>query len=167
MRARISLTPRCCAIASARACPRSSSRSRQERPQAERSTPRNRRRAGPDGTVNATVMIAANRKSKKLAILDEAGAFRQLVIECAGAAVGFVGQPIDAAGAGGARPLLNRRDQRAADLGKRCLAYDPRFRKTGSPRLLAYMGRYRSVLYVVPTSNLRGPSLGSGMGTRS
>ena len=39
--------------------------------------------------------------------------------------------------------------------------------KVGSPRLLAYMGRYRSVLYIVATSNLRGPSLGSGIGTRS
>jgi hypothetical protein len=45
--------------------------------------------------------------------------------------------------------------------------YDARCRKTDSPRLLAYMGRYRSVLYMVATSNLRGPSLGSGMGTRS
>jgi gentisate 1,2-dioxygenase len=48
-----------------------------------------------------------------------------------------------------------------------CLAYDARFRKTGSPRLLAYIGRYRSVLYMVATSRLRGPSLGSGMGTSS
>jgi len=45
--------------------------------------------------------------------------------------------------------------------------YDARCRKAGSPRLLAYMGRYRSVLYIVATSNLRGPSLGSGMGTSS
>ena len=42
-----------------------------------------------------------------------------------------------------------------------------RCRKAGSPRLLAYMGRYRSVLHMVATSNLRGPSLGSGMGTSS
>ena len=48
----------------------------------------------------------------------------------------------------------------------RWLAYDARCRKAGSPRLLAYMGRYRSVLYIVATSNLRGPSLGSGMGVR-
>src|SRR5262249_15057934 len=104
-----------CAMASARACPRSSRRSRQARPHAERSTPRNRRRAGPGGMVNATVMVGRESKSEKLAILNEAGAFRQLVVERAGAAVGFVGQPIDAAGAGGARPLLNRCDQRAAE----------------------------------------------------
>ena len=46
-------------------------------------------------------------------------------------------------------------------------AYDTRCRNTGSPRLLAYMGRYRSMLYMVAMSNLRGPSLGSGMGTSS
>jgi len=61
-----------------------------------------------------------------------------------------------------AKPALIAR--KAADYR---LAYDTRCRKTGSPRLLAYMGRYRSVLYMVATSSLRGPSLGSGMGTSS
>src|ERR1700704_1686527 len=45
--------------------------------------------------------------------------------------------------------------------------YDARLRKTGSPPLLEYVGRYRSVLYELATSSLRGPRLGSGMGTRS
>jgi hypothetical protein len=47
------------------------------------------------------------------------------------------------------------------------LRYEARCRKTDSPRLLAYMGRYRSVLYMVATSTLRGPSSGSGIGTSS
>src|SRR5439155_20957633 len=57
---------------------------------------------------------------------------------------------------------------RARDLRRlRALTYGARCINTDGPRLLAYMGRYRSVLYIVATSNLRGPSLGSGMDTSS
>src|SRR5882757_8855221 len=61
IRARSSGTSWRWVMASARACPRSSSRSRQTRPQAERSTPRNRRRVGLVGSVRAIVIFGAAR----------------------------------------------------------------------------------------------------------
>src|SRR5215470_2820345 len=111
-----------CAIASARDCPRSSSRSRQVRSQAERSTPRKRRRVEAGSAVRAIVMACPrpyrsgrDSVSKQLAILDEAGALRQGVVELARDGVGLVGEPIDPARTLGPRPLLDRRDQRPSE----------------------------------------------------
>src|SRR5262245_14213436 len=104
------------AIASARACPRSSRRSRQARPQTERSTPRKSRRVWPVGVATAIVMsLHCESLFEKLPILDEARALRHLVVERAGIGIGLVGQPVDPARASRARPLLDRRDQRAAE----------------------------------------------------
>jgi hypothetical protein len=46
-------------------------------------------------------------------------------------------------------------------------AYDERFKKTGSPRLLAVDRTVALAAVRGGDFNLRGPSLGSGMGTRS
>src|SRR5262245_57895815 len=83
-----------CAIASARAALRSSSRSRQTRPHAECSTPRKRRRLATIGAVSATVISGTANHSKKPAILDEAGALRQLVVERARERIALVGQRV-------------------------------------------------------------------------
>src|SRR5262249_38607810 len=53
--------------------------------------------------------------SEKLAILDEAGALRQLVVERSGGRIALVGEPIDAARTRAARALFHRRDQRTPE----------------------------------------------------
>src|SRR5436309_9982775 len=47
-------------------------------------------------------------------------------------------------------------------VSSRALTYGARCINTERPRLLAYIRRYRSVLYVVASSNLRGPISGPG-----
>src|SRR5262245_63847388 len=54
-------------------------------------------------------------KSEQLAILNETGSLRHLVIEHAGGRVALLREPIDAARTALARVLLDRFDQGAAD----------------------------------------------------
>src|SRR5499427_5450160 len=96
-----------CAIASARAASRSSSRSRQARPQAERSTPRKRRRVGPVGAVRAIVISGPESRQKSLRYWMKP--------ERSSGRIALVGEPIDAARTRATRPFLHRRDQRTPE----------------------------------------------------